>query len=152
MRSVFLVFSVLFISTACNYEKQNEKTQKAIEQVVIRKTSVQRLNPDQISIYRYGNFSVEIAKKLEMYLKDYYPLVILNDFALILPAKYYDKKRNRYKGTGLFDELSKHRNSDVVIGLTDYIIFQSNEISPTYGVMGISPLGTYKCVVSSKIT
>ena len=51
----------------------------------------------------------------------------------------------------MFEELSKHRDGDAVIGLTNKVIFQANEISPTYGIMGISPVGTYKCVVSSKL-
>ena len=84
-------------------------------------------------------------------MKGYFPHVILKEQSLTLPAKHYNKERNRYRGTGLFEELSKHRNGDAVIGLTDYVIFKPNDISPTYGIMGVSPVGTYKCVVSSRI-
>ena len=65
--------------------------------------------------------------------------------------RHYNKERNRYRGTGLCEEHSKHRDGDAVIGLTNKVIFQTNEISSTYGIMGISPVGTYKCVVSSKL-
>ena len=76
---------------------------------------------------------------------------MLKDEALLLPESQYNKDRNRYCGAGLFGDLGKHRNGDAVIGLTDYVIYHPNKISPTFGVMGISPVGTYKCVVSSKI-
>jgi len=84
-------------------------------------------------------------------LGEYFPKVQLKEKQLPLPSQYYDKERNRYKGTGLLEDLSKHRNGDSIIGLTDYVIFKANNISPTYGIMGVSPVGTYKCVVSSKI-
>ena len=97
------------------------------------------------------HFSVSKAQRLEKQLKSYFPEVVLKEQTLILPAKHYNKERNRYLGTGLFEDLSKHRHGDAVIGLTDYVIFKPNDLSQTYGIMGVSPVGTYKCVVSSKI-
>lgn len=107
--------------------------------------------PQTISIYRYGDFPFDKAEKLRKRLQDYFPNVVLKERALPLPANHYNKERNRYRGTGLYEDLGQHRNEDVVIGLTNYVIFLANDKSPTFGIMGVSPLGAYKCVVSSKL-
>lgn len=143
-----LLCLVFFLS--CNSKEQNTQTENPVKKEikkVVNKVTV----PKTISIYRYGNFSVSKAQRLEKQLKSYFPEVVLKEQILTLPTEHYNKERNRYRGTGLFEELGKHRNGDAVIGLTDYVIFKPNEISQTYGIMGVSPVGTYKCVVSSKI-
>lgn len=143
-----LLCLVLFL--ACNSKEQNTQTENPVKKEikkVVNKVTV----PQTISIYRYGGFPVRQAQRLENQLKFYFPVVILKEQVLNLPTEHYNKERNRYRGTGLFEELGKHRNGDAVIGLTDYVIFKPNEISQTYGIMGVSPVGTYKCVVSSKI-
>ena len=143
-----LLCLVFFLS--CNSKEQNTQTENPVKKEikkVVNKVTV----PKTISIYRYGDFSVSKAQRLEKQLKSYFPEVILKEQVLTLPAEHYNKERNRYRGSGLFEELGKHRNGDAVIGLTDYVIFKPNEISQTYGIMGVSPVGTYKCVVSSKI-
>ena len=135
---------------ACNSKESNKQSATPAKNEV-KKVTKKLAVPTSISIYRYGNFSVSTAKRLENRLNEYFPNVILKNQVLTLPSKHYNKKRNRYRGTGLFEELGKHRNNDAVIGLTNYVIFMANELSPTYGIMGVSPVGTYKCVVSSKI-
>ena len=143
-----LLCLVFFLS--CNSKEQNTQTENPVKKEikkVVNKVTV----PKAISIYRYGDFSVSKAQRLEKQLKSYFPEVVLKKQILTLPTEHYNKERNRYRGTGLFEELGKHRNGDAVIGLTDYVIFKPNEISQTYGIMGVSPVGTYKCVVSSKI-
>lgn len=135
---------------ACN-SKESSKQSATPAKKEVKKIAKKLLVPTSISIYRYGDFSVNTAKKLENRLREYFPNVALKDQVLTLPSKHYNKERNRYRGTGLFEELGKHRNNDAVIGLTNYVIFMANELSPTYGIMGVSPVGTYKCVVSSKI-
>lgn len=150
MRKMFALLLTLSLIIACrNEHEMNIKSlaSKKESKTVIPITST----PKTISIYRYDNFSLQSAQKLESQLKMYFPNVVLKEKTLLLPTKHYNKERNRYRGTGLFDELSKHRDGDAVIGLTNKVIFQTNEISPTYGIMGISPVGTYKCVVSSKL-
>lgn len=148
--SYILIFAILSLS-ACILDGQQsiqkKHAVKAESPKVVRNSAV----PETISIYRYGNFPKNEAQKLREQLKNYFPNVVLKEQCLAMPSKHYNNERNRYRGTGLFEELSKHRNGDAVIGLTDYVIFQSNNISPTFGIMGISPLGTYKCVVSSKL-
>lgn len=150
MRKMFALLFMLSLVVACGNE--HERNIKALaskkeSKKVIPQTSM----PKTISIYRYENFSLQLAQKLESQLKMYFPDVVLKEKTLLLSIKHYNKERNRYRGTGLFEELCKYRDGDAVIGLTNKVIFQANEISPTYGIMGISPVGTYKCVVSSKL-
>lgn len=114
-------------------------------------TTAIKADPQTISIYRYGDFSISKAENLKEHLQDYFPNVVLKEQVLPLPAKHYNKERNRYRGTGLYEDLGKHRNGDVVIGLTNYVIFLANEKSPAFGIMGVSPLGAYKCIVSSRL-
>ena len=143
-----LLFTVILV--ACRSDEHQKGTVDTAKKET--KNNAKTLPvPQTISIYRYGDFPKSKAQRLEMQLKRYFPHIVLKEQRLTLPAKHYNKKRNRYRGTGLFEELSKHRNGDAVIGLTDYVIFKPNEISPTYGIMGVSPVGTYKCVVSSRI-
>lgn len=148
--SYILIFVILSLSACRSDGQQNiqeKHAAKAESPKVVRKSDV----PKTISIYRYGDFPKSEAQKLRDQLKNYFPNVVLKEQCLTLPLKHYNKERNRYRGTELLAELGKHRNGEAVIGLTDYVIFQPNEISPTFGIMGISPVGTYKCVVSSKL-
>ena len=139
----------LLIFAACGSKEQRQTKDVVREQT--KKNVTKHEVPKTISIYRYGDFPINTAQKLEKQLRAYFPVVVLKDPTLTLPAKHYNKERNRYRGTGLFEELGKRRNGDAVIGLTDYVIFKPNELSQTYGIMGVSLVGTYKCVVSSKI-
>ncbi len=147
--TIFVLVLIVFL-VACRSDKHQKKSPDPAKKEV--KNGVKTLPvPKTISIYRYGNFPEAKARRLERLLKDYHPHINLKEQSLTLPDKHYNKERNRYRGTGLFEELSKHRNGDAVIGLTDYVIFKPNDISQTYGIMGVSPVGTYKCVVSSRI-
>lgn len=153
-KHIFLIGVAIFMMSwfllACN-SKESSKQSVTPAKKEVKKVTQKLAAPTSISIYRYGDFSVSTAKRLENRLRDYFPNVVLKNQVLTLPSKHYNKERNRYRGTGLFEELGKHRNNDAVIGLTNYVIFMANELSPTYGIMGVSPVGTYKCVVSSKI-
>ena len=146
----FALLICLSMWFACSSKEQNKQTDNPVKKEakkVVNKVVV----PEAISIYRYGDFPIDKAKRLEKQLKAYYPKVVLKEQVLTLPSKHYNKERNRYLASGLFEELGKRRNGDAVIGLTNFVIFKPNEISQTYGIMGLSPVGTYKCVVSSKI-
>lgn len=147
---VTMILLVSLTFNSCGSKEQNRNTESPVKKEVkkiVKKVTI----PKAISIYRYEAFPAKKAQRLAKQLKSYFPEVVLKEQVLILPAEHYNKERNRYRGTGLFEGLSKHRNGDAVIGLTDYVIFKPNEISQTYGIMGVSPVGTYKCVVSSKI-
>ncbi len=107
--------------------------------------------PKQITVYRYGDFSPREARQLADALSEYFPHVVFVDEPLALPHKYYNRERNRYQGTGLLRHLTTLRKDDCVLGLTGEIIFKGNELSPTFGIMGLSPVGTYVCLLSDKI-
>lgn len=136
---------------ACTSKEDNKQVDNSTTKKEVKKVVKEKPVPQTISIYRYGDFPINKAKKVEAGLKNYFPDVVLQEQVLTLPAEHYHKGRNRYLGSGLFEELRNHRNGDAVIGLTDYVIFKPNDLSPTYGIMGVSPVGTYICVVSSKI-
>ena len=83
-------------------------------------------------------------------LKEVYPSVSLQkESSLVLPKEYYNKERNRYSGTGLLKDLTKLRKGNVVLGLMNEVIYKANELSPTYGIFGVSPVGAYVAVISS---
>lgn len=153
MRKIIVLFILLFLFVACEnkHEQKHERNLKFVTSTKDLNKSSHAYIPKMISIYRFENFSLQTAERLENKLKKYFPNVVIKKEVLSLPLKHFNKERNRYRGTGLLEELSKHLNGDAVIGLTDYVIFKPNEISQTYGIMGVSPVGTYKCVVSSKV-
>lgn len=143
--NAWMLTLVVLVLLSCNQQSKNDV------RTPVKALKGSRKLPTSITIWRYGNFPIDKARNLKRHLESYYPKVVLKDEALLLPESQYNKDRNRYCGAGLFGDLGKHRNGDAVIGLTDYVIYHPNKISPTFGVMGISPVGTYKCVVSSKI-
>ncbi len=102
-----------------------------------------------IHIYRYGTFPEAKAKQLKAVLEKVYSSVSLADEAIELPADCYYKPRDRYRGTGLLDDLRKLRHGGYALGLTNKIIYYENEISPTFGIFGISYMGDSVSVISS---
>lgn len=133
-----------FILVACSPQPQKGTAKLASSSV-----GTKRIVPQTVTIYRYGDFPMAKASKLKNELKTYFKKVELKNEALPLNSAYYNKERNRYLAGGLFGEISKRQNGDAVVGITDYVIFKPNNISKTFGIMGLSPVGTYKCVVSS---
>ena len=108
-----------------------------------------KVEPQCIHIYRYGTFPEAKAKQLKAMLEKVYPSVTLADQAIVYPEGCYYKPRDRYKGTGLLDDLRKRRQGGYALGLTNKIIYQENEISPTFGIFGISYKGDSVSVISS---
>ena len=109
-----------------------------------KKKSVRR-----IKLYRYDDFSVAKAQSLAASLRAYYPAVEVKSAPIALPVEHYNKPRNRYSATGLLKDLLRYRKDDVALGLTDEVVFIANEMSPTYGIFGASPVGMYVAVISS---
>lgn len=148
-QTAYILIGFVFCLLLCccnNGGKQDvEPTQKK------RSVVVKRSIPKTISVYRYDGVAKSKAIQLAQELRAYFPKVIVKEETLPLPSQYYNKERNRYKASGLVDDLAKHRNGDVIIGVTDYVIFEPNKKSPTYGIMGLGRVGAYKCVVSTKI-
>ena len=147
LKTIVLIFICGSLMSCGGNEHQSQKvTQKP--KVAHPATKKERKLP-YIHIYRYGDFSVAKAKQLKEELQKVYPFVTLADNAIVLPKECYYKPRDRYSGTGLLDDMKKYRNGGFALGLTNRIIYQKNEISPTFGVFGISYIGDSVSVISS---
>lgn len=142
---------ILCVLTAACGGKQSAEQQKQQEK---QKTTAQQTKSNSrsiatIYIYRYDDFPEAKAEQLKNELQQVYPSVILVKTSIPLPKACYYKPRDRYRGTGLLDDLMKFRNGGYALGLTRKIIYDKNEISPTFGIFGISYVGDSVSVISS---
>ena len=140
-----LVLLVGAMLMACQGGKGNAPSKEAEPKETVKQTEKVR----NISLYLYDDFPVQKAQMLADAIKETYPSVSIQKEPLVLPKEHYNRERKRYSGTGLLKDLSKLRKGNVVLGLTDEIIFKANELSPTYGIFGVSPVGAYVAVISS---
>ena len=151
--SVIATIILSAVMAAC-VGQHSRYQQKEQEKHVPAKTTVQQTKSNSrpiatIYIYRYDDFPEAKAMRLRDQLQQVYPSVILVKTSIPLPKECYYKPRDRYKGTGLLDDLMKFRNGGYALGLTRKIIYDKNEISPTFGVFGISYIGDRVSVISS---
>lgn len=142
-KSLILLVGAMLM--ACQGGKGNAPSKEAEPKETVKQTEKVR----NISLYLYDDFPVQKAQMLADALKETYPSVSIQKEPLVLPKEHYNRERKRYSGTGLLKDLSKLRKGNVVLGLTDEIIFKANELSPTYGIFGVSPVGAYVAVISS---
>ncbi len=142
-KSLILLACTMLI--ACQGGKGNAPSKEAEPKEIVKQKSTVR----EISLYLYDDFPAKKAQMLADALKEAYPFVSIQKESLVLPKEYYNKERNRYSGTGLLKDLTRLRKGNVVQGLTDEVIFKANELSPTYGIFGVSPVGAYVAVISS---
>ena len=140
---IFFVYMSLLALSCGNGHKGNSLT----EQVSVEKK--ERLMP--IQIYRYNDFSITKAQFLKQELQRVYPSVELSDNPIKLPEKYYYAPRDRYSGRGLLKDLSQNKHGTVVLGLTNEVIYEPNEKSPTFGIFGIGSVGDHVAVISSTL-
>lgn len=150
--SVIATIILCVMIVACS--GQNGEQQKEQEKQVAARTTSQQSKSDSqpiatIYIYRYDDFSDAKAEQLKNELLKVHPSLILVKTSIPLPKECYYKPRDRYRGTGLLDDLMKFRNGGYALGLTREIIYDKNEISPTFGVFGISYIGDSVSVISS---
>ena len=151
--SVIAAIILFAIMAACGGQYSRDQ-QKEQEKQVPAKTTSQQTKSDPrpiatIYIYRYDDFPEAKARRLRDQLQQVYPSVILVKTSIPLPKACYYKPRDIYKGTGLLDDLLKFRNGGYALGLTRKIIYDKNEISPTFGIFGISYIGDSVSVISS---
>ena len=146
--NILLMGLCLFALMACGNKASDEKRQDA---KTIQTSTRKRQKPQAIQIYSYGKTVNSKAMFLKQELEKYYPSVELVDQPLTLPDIYYNKERNRYSGTGLLRDLSKLKKGTTVLGITDKVIFKANELSPTYGIFGVSPVGAHVALISTTI-
>ena len=142
-KSLILLVGAMLM--ACQGGKGNAPSKEAEPKETVKQTGKVR----NISLYLYDDFPVQKAQMLADALKEAYPSVSIQKESLVLPKEHYNRERKRYSGTGLLQDLSKLRKGNVVLGLTDEIIFKANELSPTYGIFGVSPVGASVAVISS---
>ena len=115
----------------------NEQKEEGSRKAVV-KAKKKQVGTPPLTIYLYDDFPWKRAEELAQDLRVIFPKVTISDLRLRLPAKAYNKVRNRYLGSALLDDLRTRLNGDVALGLTDEIIYKPNEISGTYGIMGVS--------------
>lgn len=153
IKTVFFCAIISFVGLCFSCRQSDKERILPTETEIYKSESkgVKKSSPRCVTVYRYNDFPLATAEALCKELKKTFPEVRLSSTVLELPAEYYLKERNRYNGSGLLRDLKSRRNGDAVIGLTNRIIYHANEISPTYGIMGLSAIGTYTCVVSSRI-
>lgn len=152
---VSVIAAIIFCSVmvACSGKQSHGQQKDQVKQAPAKMASQQAKSDSQsiatIYIYRYDDFSEAKAARLRDQLRQVYPSVILAKTSIPLPKKCYYKPRDRYKGTGLLDDLMKLKNGGYVLGLTRKIIYDKNDISPTFGIFGISYIGDSVSVISS---
>lgn len=144
---IIIAFALCLFLIACGNENHQQTAHQSSSTLPTSKAKPREL--PKIRIYRYGAFPEAKAKQLKAELEKAYSSVSLADKAIELPKEYYYKPRDRYRGTGLLDDLMKLRNGGYALGLTNKIIYDENEISPTFGIFGISYEGDSVSVISS---
>ena len=144
-----IYISLILLTCAMLMACQGGKGNAPSKETEPKETVKQRAAAPNISLYLYDDFPARKAQMLADALKEVYPSVSIQKESLVLPKEYYNKERNRYSGTGLLKDLTRIRKGNVVLGLTDEVIFKANELSPTYGIFGVSPVGAYVAVMSS---
>ena len=144
--ATLLTAGMLF--AACGNQQPKEVVKG--ERDVPSETVVSEKRPLTVHVFRYEGAPLEKVQFLVRVLKEVYPAVVLEEGTIALPQEHYYKPRNRYRGSGLLDDLTKRRSRGVVVlGVTNHVIFNPNEKSPTWGVMGISRTGQRVAVVST---
>lgn len=146
MKNICIIVALCMFLSACGNDARKTEQKPSPGQ------PTSKVEPQQlpcIHIYRYETFPEAKAKQLKAELEKAYPSVTLTAKAIGLPKEHYFKPRDRYRGTGLLDDLMKHKKGGYVLGLTDKVIYDENEISPTFGIFGISYQGDSVSVISS---
>ena len=140
-----LLFTILAIFACSSREKRDETAEKTA--ATAAKQDRESRMPG-IRMYCYGKVPAQKAEFLRQSLAKHYPRVELMTQRLELPKEHYLKERNRYSGRALLNDLSRLKDDDVVLGITDEVIYQANELSPTFGVFGISFVGARVSLIS----
>ena len=139
-----LIACLCFLALSCADSPKDAGTKQPV-------LAVREKSPLPICIYRYNNFSISKTKYLKKKLQSVYPSVKMIPDPIRLPTKYYYAPRDRYSGRGLLRNLDQYKQEMVVLGLTNEVIYEPNEKSPTFGIFGISPVGGHVAVISSTL-
>lgn len=142
-RTVQMLLALVFIlASGCKSGSQHDSEKNASPASAIE---------NNVTIYLYEGFPLDKALMIKKEIGKYFDKVDIMKQRLPLPEEAYVEGRNRYRGTGLLDDLKPLRKGGAVLGLTDRIICTKNELSPNFGIMGISYLRSGLAVASNKI-
>ena len=142
--NIIMMGLCLFVLMSCGNKSSDTESKETV-----KVSAKANHRPQVIQIYSYGNAVNSKAAFLKQELEKSYPSVELIDQPLTLPNECYNKERNRYDGSGLLRDLGKLKKGTAVLGITDKVIFKANELSPTYGIFGVSPVGTHVALIST---
>ena len=146
IRNVAMMLMVVFVLFfSCNDKTPMGK--KADKEVMANKNKLKPQLPCVV-MYSYGAVSNSRTDYLAKELRKYYPSVRLTSQHLPLPKKYCHRERNRYNAPGLLTDLERLKKGTVVLGVTDEVIYHANEKSPTFGIFGISTVGSHVALIS----
>ena len=104
----------------------------------------------KIGVVYYNQVDADLKKQLLSNIKATYNCTVVEILgSRALPAAAYYKARNRYRATGLLDDLNTIKGYDKVIGVTSKDI--STTLGPRYdwGVMGLARNPGKPCVIST---
>lgn len=108
-----------------------------------------------IYLQPYGDFTQKeakaVAKQLDSYVSETYAAYIKVVRILpnrALPKTAYYKPRKRYLANKLLADLPQQKSPVYIIGLTHKDISYRIHGYANYGIMGLTPLGVYRSVVS----
>lgn len=143
--TIFLMCLLCLFFFSCANNSIKEKTDEDSKKVDVPKRTIQK---PCVKIYCYGNVSNAKSELLASELKKYYPKVELARQHVGLPEEYYHQGRNRYNGSGMLKDLRRLKKDAVVLGVTDEVIYQTNNISSTFGIFGLSTVGAHVALIS----
>lgn len=148
IRIIGVIISVsCLLCLSCGSDSSNMKERRQI----VKKQKMAEKGVRSIHIYLYDDFPASKADYLKRELMKVYPCVIQESAPIKLPKDYYYAPRDRYDGRGLLRDLDQYKRETVVLGLTNEVIYEPNEKSPTFGIFGISPVGSHVAVISSTL-
>lgn len=139
---------VLFCLCACNTNKgKNKFTDNIVNSISLKSHAIIYLQPyEDFSQKDAEKLSAEVLKNLNGVFPGLWTIKILPSKSL--PKEAYYNPRKRYLADVLLRDLPELHNSYYVIGLTHKDISYKIHNCTNYGIMGLTPLGKRKSIVS----
>ena len=139
--SVIATIILCVMIVACSGEQSRDQLEEQEKQVPAKTTPEQAKSDSQpiatIFIYRYDDFPEAKAEQLKNELQKVYPLVILVKTSIPLPKECYYKPRDRYKGTGLLDNLMSLLISDSTLANQSFYAVLHGSLNQDAKMVGV---------------
>lgn len=104
----------------------------------------------KIGVVYYNQVDPDLKRQLLSNIKATYNCTVVEILgSRALPAAAYYKPRNRYRATGLLDDLSTIKGYDKVIGITSKDISTTSGPHYDWGIMGLARIPGKPCVIST---